>query len=995
MARRASLIIAVVVGLGAVVPAAGAQPGWQQSASTLELYEVTGAAGTGDRLEGLGMDVVTTRPSGDGERVEVVASPADTGLFGKLHLDPRPVRDARGRTQAAAAAEQAADGYQVWRSYSEPGGIADQLRRLAAANPDVVRLTSIGKSLQGKDILAAKVTANARSTRDGARPAVLYLGTQHAREWISTEVTMRLLKHVLAGKRGLRGLLSGTELWFVPVANPDGYDFTFTEGNRLWRKNLRDNDGDGKITGVDGVDLNRNFATRFGYDEEGASSLPSSDKYRGTAPNSEPETRAVDRLLRKIGFAFMVNYHSYGAEMLYPSRWQIPEHTIDDPVYEALSGDYGNPGIPGFSSDPSVGPDNGELSDHAHGTYGTLSWLIELDEGCDGCGFVFPDDEALVEAEFQKNLPFAMDVANSARTPADPVSHLGTTTPDFVVDDFPVSYGTEQPVQVDVKRRLGPVRLHYRVNGGREVSADTGEWQGGERYGKDYDAYYHRMRGTVRGTAPGDRVTVWFTTRGARSAEFTYTVAGDIGGDVLVLATEDVTGAAPAQQGTTAKYASAYVAALEAAGYSADVYDMDANGRVAPDPLGVLGHYRAIVWETGDDVVPRNADQPSGTISRGGVLTELAVRDYLNEGGKLLHTGAYASYAQNSNGGYVYQPDPDLGECTGSDDPRCVPAYNNFQQYYLGAYVPFDEGGADPATGRPYALTGRGGAFDGFSATLEPGHTSSFLATSAVLGPDRFPQFASSAAIGWDRPNGPFAPHTGRWDAYSGIADLSWKRLTTTVDLTGKSTGALSFWVSMSTEADWDFFTVEAHTVGKDDWTTLPDTQGHTSRSTGDSCADGLRELHPFIEHYEDADCGPTGTTGEWNAASGDSGGWQQWTVDLSAYAGEKVELSLSYISDWENQGAGVFVDDAAVTLDGAPAAQTSFEDGLDGFTVPGPPAGSEPPANDWTRSDKALAEGAGIVTDDTVYLGFGAERLTDPAMLADLVRRSMAHLLG
>ena len=53
----------------------------------------------------------------------------------------------------------------------------------------------------------------------------------------------------------------------MPVANPDGYDYTSTEGNRLWRKNLRDNDSDGDH-GVDGVDPNRNFPYRWGYDNE-------------------------------------------------------------------------------------------------------------------------------------------------------------------------------------------------------------------------------------------------------------------------------------------------------------------------------------------------------------------------------------------------------------------------------------------------------------------------------------------------------------------------------------------------------------------------------------------------------------------------------------------------------------------------------------------------------------------------------------------------------
>ena len=91
-------------------------------------------------------------------------------------------------------------------------------------------------------------------------------------------------------------IVNTTELWFVPVANPDGYDFTFEDGQRLWRKNLRDNNGDGVIAPGDGVDLNRNFPTRWGYDNEGSSPNPASETYRGTAPASEPETQALDAL---------------------------------------------------------------------------------------------------------------------------------------------------------------------------------------------------------------------------------------------------------------------------------------------------------------------------------------------------------------------------------------------------------------------------------------------------------------------------------------------------------------------------------------------------------------------------------------------------------------------------------------------------------------------------------------------------------------------------
>ena len=46
-------------------------------------------------------------------------------------------------------------------------------------------------------------------------------------------------------------------------------------------------------------------------------------------------------------------------------------------------------------------------------------------------------------------------------------------------------------------------------------------------------------------------------------------------------------------------------AALTAAGHTSDVYDFDTQGRKAPHHLGVLSHYKAVLWETGDDVILR------------------------------------------------------------------------------------------------------------------------------------------------------------------------------------------------------------------------------------------------------------------------------------------------------------------------------------------------------------------------------------------------------
>ena len=199
-------------------------------------------------------------------------------------------------------------------------------------------------------------------------------------------------------------------------------------------------------------------------------------------------------------------------------------------------------------------------------------------------------------------------------------------------------------------------------------------------------------------------------------------------------------------------------------------------------------------------------------------------------------------------------------------------------------------------------------------------------------------------------------PQTGEQFALSQAADLSYKRLARTISVPTEGAD-LSFSVTRNTEPGWDFMFVEAHTPGQDDWTTLPDTNGHTKQGTGFSCPAWLG-LHPFLEHYQTAvpsidpelpsTCSPTGTTGEWWAASGASRGPERWAIDLSPYAGADVEVSITYASDDVTQKAGVFVDDVIVS--NGPGT-TSFEadgDELDGWSVPGAPAGSASNTNDW-----------------------------------------------
>lgn len=1029
--RRTRLAIAGVftlVGALALTAPATAQPASEPgSRDSLEVYVGTVDPEQLEKLRHAGVDLghehTETDRSGD-IRVETVLSKRQAARLASQGVQLE-VKKVRGKPASEALREQAATGWSAFRSYSEPGGIRDEITATAARYPELTKVMTIGRSHQGKPILAVKVTKNAEKTRDGKRPAVLYASTQHAREWITPEMTRRLMHHVLDNygtDRDITRLVDTTELWFLPVANPDGYDHTFTPGNRLWRKNLRDNDGDGQITTADGVDLNRNFGYKWGYDNEGSSPDPISNTYRGPSPHSEPETRALDQLFRRVGFEFFVNYHSAAQLLLYGVGWQVATPTPDDIIYEAMVGDDENPAVPGY--DPDISAElyttNGDTDTHATVRYGTLGFTPEmstcqaaaasdpddewLPEDCVS-GFIFPDDEKLISAEVAKNLPFALAVAQSTHDPDEPVSVVGRSTPDFVVDSFDTSYGRNQQVASITRRALRNVRMHYTINDGRTKTVSVREWRGGERYGDTHDDYYAELRGTVQGARPGDQVEVWFSGKKPKagkvtSERFTYQVHDDVGGDVLVLAMEDVTGPSPEQDATSAKYADEMTDALTTAGRTSDVYDFDTMGRRAPHHLGVLSHYQMVLWETGDDIIPRSPGQVPGTIARAAVETELAVRDYLNEGGKLLLSGEYALFAQAANGAYGYQPNGPA-ECTDPGDETCLPALNDFQQYWLGAFTYVSDGGTGE-TG-PYPVIGTDDRFTGFDGALNaPGsaenqdHTASFLTTSGFLPPDQFPQFDSSAPLGWERPGGaPFDPRTGDWYLWSDQTNESYKRLTQTIDLSGANAAELRFFASYDIEANWDYLIVEAHEVGSDSWTTLPDANGRTSTDTGDSCESGWVEaLHPWLARYQSEDCSPTGTTGRWNAVTGASNGWQEFAVDLSGYAGKEVEVSISYISDWSTQGLGVFLDDARVIVDNATVSDTSFETDLGDWALAGPPPGSAETAEDWSRSQQAFEEGSAVVTADTVYLGFGLEGLA-PADRAELVRRTMDHLFA
>ncbi|MFF5978264.1 M14 family zinc carboxypeptidase [Streptomyces olindensis] len=982
MRRRARSILAVgalLIGGASIAPIAQAQPE-RTPPSDPDEVKVFRADVTHEQVPLLlaagqdGHELSEQVPEKGTATIEIILTDQQAKKLAKQGVD---LTEHDLSTKAEARVEAAAEG--VFRPYSGENGLKEELLRTAGQNPDLTKVVSIGKTVRGQDILALKLTKGAKKTKDGSKPSVLYLSNQHAREWITPEMTRRLMHHYLDNykkDRRVKKIVDSTELWFVLSANPDGYDHTFADdANRMWRKNLRDVNGDGTITTGDGVDLNRNFAYKWGYDNEGSSPNPTSETYRGAGPNSEPETRALDAFERRIGFTYGINYHSAAQLILYGVGWQVATSTPDDVLYEALAGTPGNSAVPGYR--PQVSSElyttNGEADGHAANVNGMAMFTPEMST-CQAASnvdpndewkpsdcrsiFTFPDDEKLIQQEFAKNVPFALSVAESASHPDRPSSSVGLSAADFTPSAFPTSYsrGADQEVSVVARKSLRDKELKYRVNGGRTEDMALKPWKGGETYGGEDNLYFDEYRAKVKDGDPGDKVEVWFTgeTRNGKkvsSERFTYTVAERPRADTLVVA----------EEGAAATQAQKYVDALKANGRRAAVWDVAERG--APDALGVLSHFDTVVHYTGSGV-PGNA-------------TQLQLRAFLNEGGRLIEAGEQA-------GGSV-----DLGDGTPSDD---------FSQYYLGAYSRNSAAGATGFTG-----SGELGGFTGPLAAA-PGNpldkAGRYGVTSDELPVEKFPQFASEGAGQFAGAVNPYGPYAGSSMAAAVHTDDAYKRLTRTVDLTGVTAAdrpTLRSRLMWDTEPGYDNVLVEAHTAGADDWTTLPEAGGATKATVPAECEGGfyIRE-HPWLKHYltqSDDGCTATGSTGSWNSLTGTSTGWQQVDFDLSAYAGRTVEISISYVTDPGTGGYGVLADEASLVVGGTAKETEGFETSLGVWKVAGPPAGSPPVTKDWTRTGTLFQTYGAVTTDDTVLLGFGLEHVATPADRAALMRKALASL--
>jgi hypothetical protein len=194
------------------------------------------------------------------------------------------------------------------------------LRAFAETYPEITRLHEIGRTLEGRPMLALLITDNPDEQED--EPAHLFIAAHHGSELLSTEPvwdTVEYLTERYSTDSQVRAWVDENEIWCMPVVNLDGLHRHWHFADATGRRNARDTDGDGDVPASDGVDLNRNYPFLWRRGGKRASTgEPGTTYYRGPLPGSEPETQAVMHLANAQRFVTMISYHTTASRVLVP-----------------------------------------------------------------------------------------------------------------------------------------------------------------------------------------------------------------------------------------------------------------------------------------------------------------------------------------------------------------------------------------------------------------------------------------------------------------------------------------------------------------------------------------------------------------------------------------------------------------------------------------------------------------------------------------------------
>ena len=337
-------------------------------------------------------DIAAYKPN---EFLDIIVSEANYGRLISLGYDPEIIQT---EDQVIENLRDMRD-LEGYRNYAE---VLSELQQIEADHPDICKLYDVGETW-GKiysedgnsyydeyhhEIWALKVSDNVLSEED--EPAVYYMGTHHAREPISTEVTMAVLNHILdnyGNDATITENVNNTQVWFVPLVNPNGHKIVTDEYDVWWRKNIRDNNENGQFdsygdSGPDGVDPNRNYGFQWG--NTGASNNWDSATYHGPEAFSEPEIQAMRELMEAHHFVAGISYHSYSELVLFPFGYAegviAPDHdALEELAVEmavTIPAQYGGNYTPSEAWELYAAM--GTTDDYAYGVHGSFSYTIEI-----------------------------------------------------------------------------------------------------------------------------------------------------------------------------------------------------------------------------------------------------------------------------------------------------------------------------------------------------------------------------------------------------------------------------------------------------------------------------------------------------------------------------------------------------------------------------------------------------------------------------------------
>jgi carboxypeptidase T len=296
-----------------------------------------------------------------------------------------------------------------------------EINQRIAAYPNIMSKRVIGKSYQGRDIIAVKISDNVAT--DENEPEVLFTHHQHAREHLTVEMALYLLREFgedYGTDSRITNAVNGREIWIIPDLNPDGGEYDVATGSyRSWRKNRQPNSGSSYV----GTDMNRNWNYQWGCCG-GSSGSTSSDTYRGARAESAPEVKVVADFTRsrvvggKQQIKAAIDWHTYSELVLWPYGYTTantaPGLTLDDRnAFAAVGGKMAasNGYTPEQASDLYI--TDGSIDDWLWGNQKIFGYTFEMYPGSAGGGGFYPPDE-VIERETSRNRDAVLQLMENA-----------------------------------------------------------------------------------------------------------------------------------------------------------------------------------------------------------------------------------------------------------------------------------------------------------------------------------------------------------------------------------------------------------------------------------------------------------------------------------------------------------------------------------------------------------------------------------------------------